>query len=167
MSTELRSTRTTINTGGLRFAAWLLAIAALSACGGSGDGVSIGSGQDADPVVIDFPIAYVREPLAVDNQGEFQASDARELITFNFGADLFFRDRASPSALAVNITERETNGLGAVRDVEISYDGTRLLFAMRSPVDLNLDPTRYCLMKANRSLLRRMRIRTKTRSCCT
>lgn len=137
MTTDLRSTGTTIKAGGLRFAASLLTVAALSACGG-GDGVSIGSGQDADPVVIDFPIAYIRAPLAVDNQGEFQPSDARELITFNFGADLFVRDRASPSALAVNVTERETNGLGAVRDVEISYDGTRLLFAMRSPVDLNL-----------------------------
>ena len=31
----------------------------LVACS-SGDGVSIGDGQDADPVVVDFPIAYVQ-----------------------------------------------------------------------------------------------------------
>ena len=109
-----------------------------SACSSGGDGVSIGSGQDPDPVILDFPIAYVRAPLNRDNQGNVQSGDARELLTFNFGADLYFRDRASPSAAAVNITERETNGLGAVRDVEISYDGTRILFAMRGPVDLNL-----------------------------
>ena len=113
-------------------------VLALAGCGGSGDGVSIGSGQDPDPVVLDFPIAYVREPLAVDDQGNFQPSDAREQITFNFGADLYFRDRASPSAAAINVTERETAGLGAVRDVEISWDGTTILFAMRGPVDLNL-----------------------------
>jgi len=117
----------------------LATLLALAACGGSGDGVSIGSGQDQDPVVVDFPIAYVRAPITVDNQGQFQPSDARELITFDFGADLYFRDRASPSALDINVTERETNGLGAVRDVEISYDGSTVLFAMRSPVDLNLD----------------------------
>lgn len=139
MNTPLRLTGTTLSRRKLEVAVLLLVCAVLSACGGSGDGVSIGSGQDADPVVVDFAIAYVRAPLAVDNQGQFQPSDARELITFNFGADLFFRDRASPSALAVNVTERETNGLGAVQDVEISYDGTRILFAMRSPVDLNLD----------------------------
>ncbi len=120
-------------------AATITSLCLLSACGGAGDGVSIGSGQDPDPVVLDFPIAYVRAPLAVDDQGEFQPDDARELITFNFGADLFFRDRASPSALAVNITERETGGLGAVRDIEISYDGSKILFAMRGPVDENLD----------------------------
>ena len=30
----------------------------ITACGG-GDGVQIGTGQDADPVIIDFPIAYI------------------------------------------------------------------------------------------------------------
>ncbi|MDZ7767734.1 MAG: hypothetical protein U5K38_00955 [Woeseiaceae bacterium] len=110
----------------------------LGACGG-GDGVSVGSGQDQDPVIVDFPIAYIKVPLPVDDQGVFVESDARELITFNFGADLYFRDRASPSALDINITGNETNGLGAVRDIDISWDGTRLLFAMRGPVDLDLD----------------------------
>jgi Hydrazine synthase alpha subunit middle domain len=134
-----KATQKTRKTGAVAAARGLLiATASLLAACGSGDGVSIGSGQDADPVILDFPIAYVRAPLAVDNQGQFQPSDARELITFNFGADLYFRDRASPSAATVNITERETNGLGAVQDVEISYDGTTLLFAMRAPIDLNL-----------------------------
>ncbi|MGH8193114.1 MAG: hypothetical protein ACREQ8_01755 [Woeseiaceae bacterium] len=107
-------------------------------CGGSGDGVSIGTGQDPDPVVIDFPIAYVKAPLPVDDQGELQEADVRELITFNVGTDLYFRDRAAPSALDVNITERVTTGLGDVRDVEIAYDGSTLLFAMRGPVNENL-----------------------------
>ncbi|MFQ5981952.1 MAG: hypothetical protein ACE5KS_01120, partial [Woeseiaceae bacterium] len=53
--------------------------------------------------------------------------------------DLYFRDRASPRALDVNITESITQGLGDVRDVEIAYDGSTLLFAMRGPADLNLD----------------------------
>ncbi|MDZ7645070.1 MAG: hypothetical protein U5K76_13155 [Woeseiaceae bacterium] len=126
--------------GGTRWKTLLWPVVmALGACGGSGDGVSIGSGQDPDPVIVDFPIAYIKAPLPVDDQGEFQSSDVREQITFNFGADLYFRDRASPSAMDVNITARETDGLGAVRDVEISYDGTKLLFAMRGPVDLDLD----------------------------
>ena len=46
--------------------------AILAACGGSGDGVSIGTGQDPDPVIIDFPIAYIKAPIPADDNGEFQ-----------------------------------------------------------------------------------------------
>lgn len=111
----------------------------LGSCGGSGDGVSIGDGQDPDPVVIDFPIAYVKAPIPVDDQGAPDFPDVRERLRFNVGADLWYRDRASPSAVGVNITERVTTGLGDVRDVEIAYDGSRLLFAMRGPVNEDLD----------------------------
>ena len=116
----------------------LIAMLVIAACGGSGDGISIGSGQDADPVIIDFPIAYIRAPLPVDAQGVFVQTDLREQITFNFGADLFFRDRASPSASAVNITGTITNGLGAIRDIEMAFDGSTVIFSMRTPIDINL-----------------------------
>ena len=55
-----------------------------------------------------------------------------ELITFDIGADLFVRDRASPSAVERNITESITQDLGDVRDLEASFDGTKILFAMRA-----------------------------------
>ena len=113
------------------------AAALVCACGGGGNGVNIGSGQDPDPVVIDFPIAYIRAPIPVDDNGEFAQRDVREQITFDFGADLFYRDRASPSSEAVNITGDLTQGLAAIRDVEIAYDGSSLLFAMRYPFDPN------------------------------
>ncbi len=122
----------------MRQTALLTAAAGIAACGG-GDGVSIGNGQDPDPVVIDFPIAYIRAPIPVDVNGDFDQQDLREQITFDFGADLFYRDRASPSAEAVNITGELTQGLAAIRDVEIAYDGSSLLFAMRFPFDPNLD----------------------------
>jgi len=122
----------------LRAAALLSSVAIIAACGGSGDGVSIGTGQDPDPVIIDFPIAYIRAPIPTDANGDFQQDDLREQITFDFGADLFFRDRASPGALAVNITGELTQGLAAIRDVEIAFDGSALVFAMRFPFDPNL-----------------------------
>ena len=115
-----------------------LVLIALGACS-SGEGVSIGDGQDADPVVVDFPIAYVREPVPLDDNGELEQSDLREIVDFNFGGDLFFRDRASPSTDAVNVTGELTQGRYAVRDVEIAYDGSTVLFAMRGPVDENLN----------------------------
>ncbi len=119
-----------------KLAALLTSTLLSTACGGGG--VSIGGGQDPDPVILDFPIAYVRAPLPIDANGDFVQQDVREQLTFNVGSDLFFRDRASPSADDFNITERETLGMGAVRDVDIAYDGTTLLFAMRGPFDPNL-----------------------------
>jgi hypothetical protein len=116
----------------------LSATAIIAACS-QGDGVSIGTGQDADPVVIDYPVAYIRAPIPVDDNGDFVQTDFREQITFDFGADLFYRDRASPSAEAINITGELTQGLAAIRDVEIAYDGSALVFAMRYPFDPNLD----------------------------
>ena len=69
----------------------------IAACS-KGDGVQIGTGQDADPVVIDFPIAYIKSPLPTDDNGVFQQQDLREQITFDFGADLYYRDRAAVGA---------------------------------------------------------------------
>lgn len=113
--------------------------AVLSACDGANQGVQIGTGQDPDPVVVDFPIAYIRAPIPVDEDGEFVQTDLREQITFDVGSDLFFRDRAAPTALDRNITGEITQGLGAIRDLEIDYDASRLLFSMRGPFDENLD----------------------------
>ena len=127
-----------VNASLTRLVAVLFA-AALAACGGSGDGVSIGTGQDPDPVIVDFPIAYIKAPIPVDDNGAFQQRDLREQITFDFGADLYFRDRAAPSAEAINITAEVSQGLAAIRDVDIDFDGSRLLFAMRVPFDPNVD----------------------------
>ena len=121
-----------------RMVALSVACILIAACS-KGDGVQIGTGQDPDPVVIDFPIAYIKSPIPVDDNGEFQQQDLREQITFEFGADLYFRDRASPGAEAINITEDVSQGLAAIRDVEIDYDGSRLLFSMRVPFDPNVN----------------------------
>jgi len=105
--------------------------AGLVGCGGGG-GVDLAGGQGPDPVVLDVPIAYIKKPLARDAQGSVLSSSIQELITFNIGADLYIRDRASPSALERNITANETQGLGDIRDLEPSFDGSRILFAMRA-----------------------------------
>lgn len=114
-----------------------LACFVIAACS-KGEGVQLGTGQDPDPVVVDFPIAYIKAPLPTDDNGVFEQQDVREQITFDFGADLFFRDRAAVGAEPVNITGDITQGMGAIRDVEIDYDGSRLLFSMRTPFDPNV-----------------------------
>lgn len=123
----------------LQSSALLALVLMIGGCTG-GEGVQLGNGQSPDPVVIDFPIAYIREPAPLlDNQGMMVQPDARELITFNVGGDVFFKARAAVGALDVNITDRFTQGLGAVRDLEMSFDGASIVFAMRGPVDENLD----------------------------
>ena len=115
------------------------ACALLVAACSSGEGVQLGTGQDPDPVIIDFPIAYIKSPIPTDDNGVFEQTDLREQINFDFGADLFFRDRAAVGAEPVNITESVSQGLAAIRDVEIDYDGSRLLFSMRVPFEEGVD----------------------------
>jgi hypothetical protein len=121
-----------------RVSATVLLAAALAACGGGG---GVGGGQNPDPVVVDVPIAYVKRPLALDNNGNVQPSDVRELRTFNLGADLFVRERAAVSAAEINVTDRITQGTGLydIRDLEMSWDGGKVLFAMRGPFEEGAD----------------------------
>lgn len=99
----------------------------LAACGGGG------SSQDPDPLVQDYGIAFVMRPLLIDNAGNIDEDSVVELEGFTPGGDLFYRDLASPSAATRNITGTVTGGMGDVKDVEVSYDGTKLLFSLRLP----------------------------------
>ncbi len=112
----------------------------LSGCGSGGDAIGIAQGQGPDPVVVEVPIAYVKRPLPMNQQGGLQSADPRQLLTFNVGADLYLRDRASPTANEQNITAAVTQGMGDVRDLEVSYDGERIVFAMRGPFQPGVDP---------------------------
>lgn len=114
-----------------------LALAGLSclfiaACGGGG--------QKADPFVSDSGVAYVSRPLVTNATGVVEQPDIREALAFNPGADLYYRELASPSAAEHNVTGSFTGGLGDVKDVEVSYDGSMLLFAMRAPEIEGADP---------------------------
>ena len=106
------------------------ALLGLAACTSSDGGGTPGGSQGPDPVVLDFPIAYVKHPVP---EMEMQL-DARRLLDFREGGDLYVRERSSPSAAEINVTGEITGGLGDVRDVEPSYDGTKVVFAMRMPL---------------------------------
>ncbi len=139
MNRKSRQIRDASTRPALKLAALISMAAVFAACDGANQGVQIGTGQNPDPVVIDFPIAYVKQPIPVDDNGDFEQQDLREQISFQIGGNLYFRDRASPSALEVNITEPVIGDQGDVRDVEIAFDGSKLLFSMRGPADPNLD----------------------------
>jgi hypothetical protein len=91
-------------------------IAGLSACSNTTDTTNANA---------DVSIAYVKRPVAA-------IGNPTDSITNNgTGGDLYIRDKSSPSATETNVTGAYTNGHGDVSDPEVSYDGTKLLFAMR------------------------------------
>lgn len=114
--------------------AFLRLICALSialgviSCGG-------GDSQDPDPVVVDYPIAYVKRPVTEQSNTDIRVSQATEA-----GGDLYLKDNASAAADEINITGSVTAGLGDVRDVSISFDGTKLLFSLRLPLIEDAEP---------------------------
>ncbi len=114
---------------------WILSLAAaaLAGCATGHDGdVNIGGGQSPDPVVLDIPVAYIKGALPLDPDDD--PDDVRELETFLEGSDVWLRDRAAPSVPERNITFSVTGGLWNVRDIDASFDGNKIIFAMRMPL---------------------------------
>lgn len=117
----------------------------LTACGGGGSGA--GGNQPADPVQEDIPIAYIKRPLPTEGGNAnttptLRAEDLLHPEDFRPGARLVVRARATPDAQEKIITDRVygADALYDVKDLELSYDGTRLLFSMRAPELENVDP---------------------------
>lgn len=105
---------------------------------GSDDTIGIASGQDPDPVTVDFPIGYTKRSVPTDENGMMQW-DFRDLTTFTPGAALYLRDRASPSAPDKLITPVVDDLNWDIRDLQVSFDAGKLVFAMRGPFDMDAD----------------------------
>ena len=100
----------------------VVCVLGLTACGGGG------SSSDSVTVEGNVSVAYVKRPVTT-------LGNPTDSITFTPGGDLYTREKSSPTAPEVNITARMTGGQGDVSDPEVSYDGTKILFAMRCTVD--------------------------------
>jgi len=121
---------------------------ALGACsssagtdGSSNSGISLGnSGSSNDPVSPDFAIAYIKRTLPDPNDPNAMplTDDLRVQRIWNGPADVYLRQSASPSASEVNITASLTNGLWDARDLDVSFDGTKLIFSLRPPLLKNV-----------------------------
>ncbi|WP_368502309.1 hypothetical protein [Marinobacter sp. 1_MG-2023] len=100
--------------------------------------------QQADPVVVENPVAYVKRPLLFDdNSGALIEDNLADPSGFRPGARLFLKSSAAIDADAVDISSRAFSGAGFlddsgrlrydVKDLHVSHDGERVLFAMRAP----------------------------------
>ncbi len=117
--------------------ALLLAVVSLTGCGGGS------ATEGPDPGIIDYPIAYVKRPVPVDNNGDPLQADLRDpAADAGMGGDLYIRTRATATASEINVTGTVTGGTGDVRDVDVSFDGTKLVFSLRlAPTNDNPEPT--------------------------
>ncbi|MDH5394974.1 MAG: hypothetical protein OEW97_01765, partial [Gammaproteobacteria bacterium] len=112
----------------IKLSSLITALLLVSACGGGEDS------SEANAIGIqDVAIAYVKRPTPRDNMNNVQSNDLRIPAMFNEGGDLYLQERATASAKTINVTRRLTNGLGDVKDVSSSYDGTKLVFSLRLP----------------------------------
>lgn len=123
---------------GIRLLFCLCLVATLSGC------LSGGDSQQADPVVVENPVVYVKRPLLFDdNSGALIEDDLADPSGFRPGARLFVKASASIDAKAVDISSRAFSGSSFlddagrlrydVKDLHVSHDGNRVLFAMRAP----------------------------------
>lgn len=116
-----------------------IAVLAMAGCKGGG------GSQDPDPVVNEQAVAYIERPLVLNNGTAMPvARDRREPDDFMPGARLFVKDSAAPSASSRDVSSQAFQGNEFlddngrlrydVRDLTVSHDGERLLFAMHAPV---------------------------------
>jgi len=114
-------------------------------------GCSLGDTEDSTafcPVSSDGAVAFVKRPLlfAERNDGNvnvLEQDDLREPETFRPGARLFIKGSTLPSAQSVDITSSVFSDssflnddgelLYDVKDLSLSWDASKLVFAMRAP----------------------------------
>lgn len=115
----------------------IAACAALAGCSGNAH-LDIANTQTADPATIDFPIFYVKRTIPPDTDDLRMLREAvkptqKQLVVPK--ADLYMRLSASPSADEKNITTRITGtDTYDIKDVDVSIDGKKVVFAMRGPL---------------------------------
>jgi Tol biopolymer transport system component len=129
--------------GLLKMAALALATFALLGCqsASSGHAPGLAGGQTLTPGITNYPLAYIREPAPAPTSASAPNTktdiDVRDLITSITGSDLYVRDSASAGGIESNVTQSITMGQGAVRDLDVSPDGTKVVFSLRLPLDPN------------------------------
>lgn len=126
-------------------AIWLILLSgSIMACG---DQQLLSSAQQPDPVVVDIPIVFIKRALPLDDNQQMIVRDLRRPNDFVAGAALYIKPRASANAAEINISDSaffsqeqidaatEQNPLPGydVKDLDLSYDGNKVVFAMRAP----------------------------------
>ncbi len=132
--------------GLLKAAALALPLSLMIGCSSAptGNAPGVAGGQSLTPGVTNYPMVYVKQPVLTTTTNKQNKSatpsdiDARDLITSITGSDLYVRDTASAGSPETNVTGSITTGQGAVRDLDVSIDGTKVVFSLRLPLNPQL-----------------------------
>jgi hypothetical protein len=109
---------------------------------GCGNGSSSTDAGGTVTVAGDVPLAYVKRSTALSMNPTDGAPSAP-------GGDLMVREKSSPSAPEHNITGAITKGVGDASDPEVSYDGKKIVFALRCPTSNNTGGSSACTGRWN------------------
>jgi hypothetical protein len=123
--------------GLLKLAAMLLPALVVLGCSSatSGHAPGVAGGETLTPGITNYPLAYVKRPVPAATV--IDMLDVRDLITSTTGGDLYVRTQASAGGVESNVTQSITQGMGDVRDLDVSPDGTKVVFSLRLPLDPN------------------------------
>jgi hypothetical protein len=103
-----------------------IAVCASVVLAGCGSGSSSTESGDTVTVNGDVPVAYVKRSTSLSMNPTDGAPTAP-------GGDLIVREKSSASAQEHNVTSVITQGNGDASDPEVSYDGKKIVFALRCP----------------------------------
>ncbi|HTW74750.1 MAG TPA: hypothetical protein VMD56_07510 [Steroidobacteraceae bacterium] len=127
---------TALSAAGL-LTATLLTTTLLAACS-SGGTVTIADSQPTDSQTTDYAIAFVKRTVPMSGKGAaatMTQDDLRLQRAFFLKANLYLLNPQSSGGAELNITDRVTHGGNYdIKDVDVNYDGSSIIFAMRGPL---------------------------------
>jgi hypothetical protein len=130
--------------GLLKLVALTLPLALVLGCSSasSGHAPGVAGGETLTPGITNYPLAYIKRPAPPGVPTKATPDiNVLDLITSTTGGDVYIRSQANAAGAEVNITATLTQGKGDVRDLDVSPDGTHLIFSLRLPLNPGQDNT--------------------------
>jgi len=124
--------------GLLKLVALTLPLALVLGCSSasSGHAPGVAGGETLTPGITNYPLAYIKRPAPAGVPTKAAPDiNVLDLITSTTGGDVYVRSQSNAAGAEVNITSSITHGMGDVRDLDVSPDGTHLIFSLRLPLN--------------------------------
>src|ERR1700734_1761502 len=105
----------------------LLAVIGCTAAS-SGHAPGVAGGETFTPRLTNYPLAFLKRP-APPSPPTTKLPDINvlDLITSTTGGDLYIRSQANGAGAEINVTAAITMGMGDVRDLDVSPDGSKIV----------------------------------------
>lgn len=121
----------------------MMAAALLAACSSGGTVTIADSQQTADAQNTDYAIAFIKRSVPMTGTGATATMTQDDLrlpraYSGSTSTNLYLLNPTSAGGAEINVTASITqNGSYDIKDVDVNYDGSSILFAMRGPLTKN------------------------------